>query len=161
MGPSADGPAPSKLSGSGAGDARFERLGRRCGVTCAEPSDSGCVASSSLIATSRAPPSPRAGWSGCTPAMGDEYFLRRVRRACHTTAGFTGDRGSSRRYNLCSWRKYISSLYLLMHKRPFYGKCKGRGAWHGATPGGRPSHGRCWEGHPWWPSTPACCLAFL
>ena len=75
MGPSADGPAPSKLSGSGAGDARFERLGRRCGVTCAEPSDSGCVASSSLIATSRAPPGPRTPSSGCTPAMGDEYFL--------------------------------------------------------------------------------------
>ena len=40
--PSADGPAPSDVSGSGAGDARFERLGRRCGVTFAEPSDPGC-----------------------------------------------------------------------------------------------------------------------
>ena len=39
----------------GLGDARFERLGRCCGVKCAEPSDSGCVASSSLIATSRGP----------------------------------------------------------------------------------------------------------
>ena len=29
MGPSADGPAPSDKSGSGTGDARFERLGRR------------------------------------------------------------------------------------------------------------------------------------
>ena len=47
--PSADGPAPSESYG-GTGDARFERLGRRCGVTCAEPSDSGCVAPSSLIA---------------------------------------------------------------------------------------------------------------
>ena len=51
--PSADGPAPSDESGSGAGDARFERLG----ITyVAEPYDSGCdmcVASSSLIATSK------------------------------------------------------------------------------------------------------------
>ena len=46
--PSADGPAPADELGSGAGDARFERLGMRCGVTFAEPSDSGCVASSSL-----------------------------------------------------------------------------------------------------------------
>ena len=45
MGPLAN---PSDESGGGAGDARFERLGRRCGVTCVEPSDSGCVASSSL-----------------------------------------------------------------------------------------------------------------
>ena len=35
MGPLAN---PSDESGGGAGDARFERLGRRCGVTFAEPS---------------------------------------------------------------------------------------------------------------------------
>ena len=57
-----------------------------------------------------------AGWFGCTPAMGDEYFLRRVRLACHTTVGFTGDRGRSRRYNLCKGRDIGSS------KEAFYGK---------------------------------------
>ena len=67
-------------------------------------------------ATSRAPPGPSALWSGCTPAMGDEYFLRRVRLACHTTAGFTGDRGRSRRYNPCKGRDIGSS------KEAFYGK---------------------------------------
>ena len=46
MGPSTDD------CGGGTGDARFERLGMRCGVTFAEPSDSGCVASSSLTAMS-------------------------------------------------------------------------------------------------------------
>ena len=46
MGPSTDD------CGGGTGDARFERLGMRCGVTFAEPSDSGCVAPSSLIAMS-------------------------------------------------------------------------------------------------------------
>ena len=80
MGPSSDD------CGGGTGDARFERLGMRCGVTFAEPSDSGCVASSSLTARSRLPLCPKKGSCGFTPRMGDEYTLRRVRLfACHTT----------------------------------------------------------------------------
>ena len=71
--PSADGPAPVDELGSGAGDARFERLGMRCGDTFAEPSDSGCVASSSLTARSRLPLCPKKGSCGFTPRMADEY----------------------------------------------------------------------------------------
>ena len=50
--------------GGGTGNARFERLGMRCGVTFVEPSDSGCVASSSLTAMSRLPLCPKKGRPG-------------------------------------------------------------------------------------------------
>ena len=64
----------------------------RCGVTCAEPSVSGCVASSSLRAASRVPPAPNQGSTGFTPAMGDVYTLQRERLlACHTAWEIDGD----------------------------------------------------------------------
>ena len=86
----------------GLGDARFERLGRCCGVKCAEPSDSGCVASSSLIATSRGPRHeagaaslPKPTWLGAPARLMTMTMSMRSPRTC-SASGQIGARSSRR-----------------------------------------------------------------